>query len=586
VNDKKIINGLDYILKGKKWIRDISDNRIIELYKKYGVINKVAKELKIDNSTVKNRLLKYNIHINSLKESLNISMNDIEVKEKLKNSYKGSIEKRKKTNLEKYGVEFASQSEAFQDKVNKTSLEKYGVEHFLSNKEVINKRVESNINKYGVSNVSQVDDIKLKRDKTFIDKFGTSKIFTLESIKEKSKETLLRRYGENNPSKIDVFKIKRKKTNLDLYGSEYFLNSDIAKERILKIKSEKFIYKLIKILEYIDLELLDEYKHAHYLHKWRCKKCGNVFEQIWNIIQQGYKCPSCNPRIVSTYENELRNFILEIIPSNSIEYNIRSIIKPKELDIYIPSKNIAIEFNGLYWHDENHNKDSKYHLNKTLKCKEQNIKLIHIFEDEWIFKKDIVKNRLRQILRVNNSQKIHARKCIVKEIDSKTKNEFLEKYHIQGPDTSKIKLGLFYNNELISTMTFSHGNISKGSRSIPEVWELNRFCSNSNYIINGAASKLLEYFKRNYSWRIIFSYADRRWSDGNLYYRLGFELNKETAPNYWYIKGLERIHRFNLRKNNTDPKDIPEWILRYKEGYSRIWDCGSLKFILKNSGSL
>ena len=127
-------------------------------------------------------------------------------------------------------------------------------------------------------------------------------------------------------------------------------------------------------------------------------------------------------------------------------------------------------------------------------------------------------------------------------------------------------------------MTFSVGNISKGSTNKEGVWELNRFCSNYNYHIPGIASKLLAYFKNNYMWDEIFSYADKRWSNGNLYYQLGFNLEHETKPNYWYVKGLERIHRFNLRKKENEPKDIPEWILRQNEGYLKVWDCGNLKF--------
>ena len=215
-------------------------------------------------------------------------------------------------------------------------------------------------------------------------------------------------------------------------------------------------------------------------------------------------------------------------------------------------------------------------------CEKQNIQLIHIFEDEWVLKQEIIKSRLKQILGVNNSIRIHARKCIIKEISPKVKNKFLEEYHIQGKDNSVIKLGAFYNNELISVMTFSHGSISKGSKNINDIWELNRFCSNLNYHVPGIASKLLSHFKRNYEWKEIFSYADRRWSEGNVYFQLGFELEHITKPNYWYIKNGLRIHRFNLRKKPDEPKDIPEWILRAKEGYHRIYDCGHYKFVIRN----
>ena len=136
-------------------------------------------------------------------------------------------------------------------------------------------------------------------------------------------------------------------------------------------------------------------------------------------------------------------------------------------------------------------------------------------------------------------------------------------------------------------MTFNHGSLAKGVKKKDDlVWELNRFCSNYNYHIPGVAGKLLSFFKKNYEWKTIYSYADRRWSNGNMYYKLGFSLERETPPSYWYVKGLKRIHRFALRKRLGEPKDIPEWVLRMQEGYARIWDCGTLKFILVKEDSL
>jgi len=273
---------------------------------------------------------------------------------------------------------------------------------------------------------------------------------------------------------------------------------------------------------------------------------------------------------------------LNEINIEKVVYKTKKIIGPKELDIFLPDYNVAIEFDGLYWHSDD-KLDINYHVNKTNLCKDKNIRLIHIFEDEWLFKKSIVKKRIEQILNKNKSKIIYARNCTIKEIDSKTKNNFLEKFHLQGIDSSNIKLGAFYNDILISIMTFSHGNISKGSKSEEDIWELNRFCIDFNYRVIGIAGKLLEYFKRNYKWKQIFSYADRRWSQGNVYYKLDFELDHITKPNYWYIKGYNRIHRFNLRKLPDEAKDIPEYILRKEQGYQRIWDCGNLKFTMVNN---
>ena len=178
-----------------------------------------------------------------------------------------------------------------------------------------------------------------------------------------------------------------------------------------------------------------------------------------------------------------------------------------------------------------------------------------------------------------SDKKIYGRKCTIEEISANIKNEFLDKFHIQGKDTTKIKLGAFYNNELISVMTFGQGNISRGGDpSKPLIWELSRFAT--KYHIIGIAGKLLKYFQRNYSWETIYSYADLRYSNGNMYYKLGFSLKHQSSPTFFYLKDSKRIHRYNLRKRSDEPKDIPEWKLRSDEGYYRIWDCGHLKFVL------
>lgn len=309
-------------------------------------------------------------------------------------------------------------------------------------------------------------------------------------------------------------------------------------------------------------------------------KCGYEFIQIWNAIQQGYSCPKCYPRNQgeSKFEHEVQNFITSL--GLTISKHDRVLIKPKELDIVVHDRKVAIELNGLYFHSDLYI-GKFYHLDKTILCEKAGYRLIHIFEDEWIYKKDIVKERLKQIFKTSSSTKINARDCNIKIIDTKTKNEFLKKFHLQGPDIgSSVRLGAFYNNELVAVMTFSQSNITKGFRKQAGVWELNRFCSDYKYNIRGIAGKLLKYFQRNFDWIRIFSYADRRWSNGNLYYKLGFKLVGQTDIDYWYVKGIKRIPRWELRKRPDEPKDIPEHILRVKEGYVKIYGCGNLKFEL------
>ena len=408
---------------------------------------------------------------------------------------------------------------------------------------------------------------KIKRHKTNVDKYGDDYI---EVQHQRSMKTQNEKFnGKIGFANKDI-KDKIESGNIKKYGSENYMQSEIFKKRHFE--------EVLKILKKYNLKLLSKYIKSNDIIKLKCQVCNNIFKTHHVYLVQGYgKCPICFPKTRSSGEIELFKFIqslnLEIIE------NSNKIIQPYELDIYIPDKSIAIEYNGLYWHNDNNIKNKNYHLDKTELCKSKSIQLIHIFEDEWIFKKEIVKLRLKQILGISSLIRVHARKCEIKEISPTVKNEFLNKFHLQGEDKSKRKLGAFYNDELVSVMTFSKGNISKGSKNLDGIYELSRFCS--KYHIPGIASKLLSHFKRNYDWKEIFSYADRRWSDGDLYYKLGFELTHITKPNYFYTKGTTRLHRFNFRKKYNEPKNIPEWILRLQDGYYQIWDCGHYKFILK-----
>lgn len=441
-------------------------------------------------------------------------------------------------------------------------------------KEYLNNDLKNNIlNKYGVENCSNLNFVKEKKKETFLKNFNVDNIFKDKEFIRKNKDDEIR-------------KLKQKRSTKKVFDKKYNghpMNCENIKNKVRNSNRVNYLDKLNNYLKELNLNLLDNYEPGKDIDlKFECLNCNTIFYSTWwNVYQGCGRCPNCYPKQngESYLEKEIVDF-LKSLNLNIVE-NSRKIIPPYELDIYIPDEKIAIEFNGLYWHSDKFNNQS-YHLLKTNLCNKKEIKLIHIFEDEWIFKQSIVKERLKQILKISNSIKINARDCQIEEIGPKTKNEFLEKFHLQGKDSSVIKLGAFYNNELVSVMTFRHGNISKGSKTYTDIWELSRFCIKYDYRIPGIASKLLSYFKKNFNWKEIFTFADKRWSEGNLYYKLGFEYTYDTKPNYWYIKDYKRIHRFNLRKTENDPKEIPEWVLRESEGYLRIWDCGNMKFNMYN----
>lgn len=466
--------------------------------------------------------------------------------------------KRNNTNLDRYGYTIPIHNKEILKKRKETFLNKYGVDNPLKNKEIRDKCKKTILKKYGVENPSQCKEVQEKRKETCLEKYGVK--CNLQSVdgKQQKKSTWLKNYGVINPSQSNIIKIKKRDTFL-----------------------KTFLPKVISLLKIFNLELLSGYKSNITFITVQCLQCNNIFNTTYFNLAQGCgRCPKCYPPInTSIGEKEIVCFIKNL--GLEISNNDRSIIPPYELDIYIPSKSIAIEYNGLYWHSEKFRKKN-HHLNKLNLCLDKNIKLIQIFEDEWILRRSIVEARLSHLLGYK-FDRIHARCCTVNEIHTKVKTKFLENNHLQGTDNSIIKLGLFHKENLIAVMTFSHGSLAKGVRKISDdVWELSRFCVLSSKHVPGAASKLLAYFKKNYKWKKIFSYADKRWSWGQLYYQLGFKLKGSSKPNYWYVKGVRRMHRFAFRKKREEPKNIPEWFLRLQEGYSRIWDCGHLKFELDN----
>ncbi len=309
-----------------------------------------------------------------------------------------------------------------------------------------------------------------------------------------------------------------------------------------------------------------------------CKKHGD-FPQKANNHMSGAGCTKCNP-MTSKTELEIYNFIKDNT-TITVNQGVRNILKNgKELDIVIPSLNIAIEFDGLYWHSDKY-LNTSYHLDKTKSCNEVGYRLIHIFEDEWINKKEIVKSRILNVLNLSFN-KIYARKTTIREVNSKEATKFLEENHIQGKIGAKIRLGLYYNGDLVSLMIFGSLRKNLGSKSKEGDWELLRFCNKLNTSVVGGASKLLKYFEENYKPSSLISYADRRWSEGQLYNKLNFTFLAETPSNYFYISGYKRLNRFNFRKDilvskgfdkNKTEKEITKEL-----GYNRIYDCGSLKF--------
>ena len=374
-----------------------------------------------------------------------------------------------------------------------------------------------------------VSELRQKRIKeTNLKKYGVENVYQAEIIKKKIKDSFIKHHGFYGRVYLHL-------TNLNDLNKEYFANHFI-KNGIIDFKGIQKYYNCKTSFTY---RKLNEFGFGELISQKSIKET-NLFE--W-------------------------------IPCKNKVSGDRKILYPYELDILLPDYKLAIEYDGVYWHSDEH-KDQNYHLNKTLECNNKGIQLFHIFETDDI---DIWKSMISNKLGLNN--KIGARKCTVKEITNSIAKSFCTQNHLQGACNAKINLGLFYNDELLEVMTFGKPRYNKHYE-----FELLRLCTKKYYSVIGGASKLWKCFCQKYSPKSVISYANRRFSNGNIYETLGFDKVNETKPNYWYVKSGELFSRLKFQKHklknileNYDEK-LSEYENMKNNKYQRIFDCGNLVF--------
>ena len=375
---------------------------------------------------------------------------------------KNAKEARHKTNIEKYGS-IENANKIAHERAVESCIKKYGVTNTSKLIENRNKTKSTMMKRYGAATTLQSSVLKAKVDKTMIDKYGVTSPIKNEKIAAQIKATVQCRYGvdysiqlpeavKNNKAKRSETLDKIKRTNNKRYGVDFPLQNKEIKEKSLNANKILNADRIKAVVNELGFSFIGEYLNDNTLsYDFKCDKCGTVFNKTLQTIFKYRRCPVCNPFIRSNPETEIADFINNF--GIGAQCGLRNILNGKELDIFVPDKNVAIEYNGLYWHSESMGKDKYYHLKKLNECAAKGIKLIHVFEDEWLYKKNIVKSRIKAIIGLT-PYKIQARKCAVKEIDSKLANKFIEKYHIQGKSNSTVNIGLFYKNRLCAVMTF------------------------------------------------------------------------------------------------------------------------------------
>jgi ribosomal protein S16 len=513
--------------------------------------------------------------------------------------------KRKLSSIEKWGVDNPSKSSLIKEKVKKTNYDRFGSFYPLQSDDVKQRTKEYFIEKLGVDNPSKLKRVRKKAEKTMMDRWGVKYAMLSDNIKKKTKEYFIEKLGVDNPSKLKRVREKAEKTMMDKWGVKHALqkkefleklqNTNLLKYGVKNFSSSDIYRKKLSLTIFKKNEVLINSEKYTLLNSdnleflIRCKSCSQDFKiqrQLWrNRIKNSEDiCLVCNPIINGTSKEEknILNYIKEIYDGEIIE-NFR--MEGKEIDIYLPNLKVGFEYNGLYWHSEI-NKNRSYHRDKLTFFNSFGIDIIQIWEDDWLYRGDIIKSMI--LNKLNKSSRLFARNCSVSILSNNILlKEFIEENHIQGFVGSKVKLGLFHKDELVSVMTFGNLRKSLGSSSKDKKWELLRFCNKKGISVVGGASKLFKFFIDNYQVDEVISYSLNSYSNGNLYKKLNFIYLNDTEINYFWCKNGIRYHRFNFRKDKLvkEGEDInkTEVEIMYGRSYFRIFDCGSKKWIFNNN---
>jgi len=353
------------------------------------------------------------------------------------------------------------------------------------------------------------------------------------------------------------------------------------------IDNTNFIFESIKEQGFKILNTEEIYNIKDKEITVQCLKCGKISErEMFNARWKHVYCSGCYGDIgISREETEVYEYIQTL--SNNIQQSYYINSSKKEIDIFDSSINLGIEYNGVYWHSTNDLSDLKEfkikHLQKTEECIQNNIKLFHIFSNEWCNKitQDIWKSMLNNAYKLNKT--IFARKCFLKPITKKECDLFLNENHLQGEDKSSIRYGLLYENNIVAVMTFCKSRFDKNYD-----YELSRYCNKKYVNVVGGAGKLLKHFIQKDKPKNIVTYANRRYSEGKLYETLNFKKIGNTSPNYFYFKSGNILYSRNsfqkhLLKNKLDLYDEnkTEFENMFINGYKVIFDCGNIKYDLK-----
>ncbi len=422
-----------------------------------------------------------------------------------------------------------------------------------------------------VNKIAISSSAKKKRKQTTEQRYGVENPGQIPEAREKGRNTCLERYGEECFTKTQAWRNQVQKTNLTKFGKAWFFQSDESKDKTRQTLRRRYgvdwISKVEEVQEKIKKTCLDKYGVPN------AAKAPAVIAKMLNTKMQRYG--STAPTGIGQEEQNIREWLLTLgvnAPKN------HSIIPGKELDFYSDEHKVAIEYNGLYWHCEKHLTSKKSHYLKWEACRKQGVRLITIFEDEWLHRQAQVKNFLRSVLGKND--KLFARNCSVGLVEKTVAADFLERTHIQGaPHSFEHAAGLFRKTDLKLVGVMTIGKHHRGG-SVPV---LSRLSFEEGISVTGGSSKLLHFLIKTCGLTRVISWSDNRWSSGGVYRAMGFVESGALPADYSYVdtsaSDVRRCSKQSKKKGLTGcPKEVKEVDWCRASGLYRIWDCGKIRW--------
>ena len=583
------------------------------------------KKVNIDKDWLYDQYIIQNKNIEEIAEELGTGRKPImrSLKEfGIKKDISDVIEKRKSTNIQKYGFSCPMNNEEIRQRIKQTNLERYGSENPMDCEEVRQKVKDTNLAKYGVDTVLRlpefrknerlydiskedlihyyidenltIDDVAkifgcssnvidkriaeygIKKPRKLIDdtiertnmtKYGVKTTAVLPYVIQKRIETNIERYGVENPAATDAVRKKVRETCLERYGYEYAAMCPEVRQKAKETSMQRY-NRENKMQAHLSEESIKILSSRETLREFMVVNNIHTVRELTLALGRGsmpkvgdylHKYGSWD--LINPKESYQEFEIMSFVRSLGIScYKDKSVLKPYEIDCYCPEYKIGIEFNGIYWHS-NLQKEKDYHIKKSKLAEQKGVRLIHIYENEWEDAR--IRPILESMLKIafgKVENRIYARNCEIREITNKEAKPFNEANHLQGHRNAQITYGLFYKDKLVQLMSFS--------RHKKYEWEIIRGCPGSNNVVVGGVSKLFKHFVRENNPSQIFSYADFNKFDGEGYLALGMKFIGYSGPDLrWVIDG----------------KVIPRCPSRHKEykesADAIIWGAGSKKFL-------